>query len=97
MGAAGRKRVEERYSLQVYGPRVASRLSELAGRSAEPRTDMMEQKIVMCGIAGLLINGENRCIRFLKLSCRRCLDRLTHRGPDGAGLLVSMMEIGLAP
>jgi glycosyltransferase involved in cell wall biosynthesis len=32
MGAAGRKRVEERYSLQVYGPRVASLLSEIAAR-----------------------------------------------------------------
>lgn len=32
MGAAGRKRVEERYSLQVYGPRVASLLWEIAVR-----------------------------------------------------------------
>lgn len=37
MGAAGRKRVEERYSLQVYGPRVASLLKEVAaqGRNAQ--------------------------------------------------------------
>jgi glycosyltransferase involved in cell wall biosynthesis len=43
MGAAGRKRVEERYSLQVYGPRVASRLSEIAaqGRAAH---SVMERK-----------------------------------------------------
>ena len=32
MGQAGRKRVEERYSLQVYGPRVASLLREIAER-----------------------------------------------------------------
>jgi glycosyltransferase involved in cell wall biosynthesis len=43
MGAAGRKRVEERYSLQVYGPRVASLLSEIAaqGRAAH---SVMERK-----------------------------------------------------
>ena len=43
MGAAGRKRVEERYSLQVYGPRVASRLNEIAGRGRAAHR-MMEQK-----------------------------------------------------
>jgi glycosyltransferase involved in cell wall biosynthesis len=32
MGAAGRMRVVERYSLQVYGPHVASRLKEIADR-----------------------------------------------------------------
>lgn len=30
MGTAGRKHVEERYSLHVYGPRVASLLWEIA-------------------------------------------------------------------
>ena len=43
MGLAGRKRVEERYNLQVYGSRVASLLSELAVRSGAPH-DMIEQK-----------------------------------------------------
>lgn len=41
MGLAGRKKVEECYSLQVYGPRVASRLSEIAahGKSARRVTE----------------------------------------------------------
>lgn len=43
MGTAGRKRVEERYSLQVYGPRVAALLSEVATRGGNARS-MMEQK-----------------------------------------------------
>jgi glycosyltransferase involved in cell wall biosynthesis len=43
MGAAGRKRVEERYSLQVYGPRVASLLSEIAARGGAAHR-MMKQK-----------------------------------------------------
>jgi len=43
MGAAGRKRVEERYSLQVYGPRVASLLSEIATQG-RPAHRMAEQK-----------------------------------------------------
>lgn len=37
MGLAGRKKVEESYSLQVYGPRVASRLSEIAIRGQSVR------------------------------------------------------------
>ena len=43
MGAAGRERAEERYSLQVYGPRVASLLSEIAVRE-RPTHRMMEKK-----------------------------------------------------
>ena len=43
MGAAGRKRVEERYSLQVYGPRVASLLSEIAARGGAAH-GIMEKK-----------------------------------------------------
>lgn len=31
MGAAGRRKVEERYSLQVWGPRVAEIIAEIAG------------------------------------------------------------------
>jgi len=31
MGAAGRRKVEERYSLQVWGPRVAEMIAEVAG------------------------------------------------------------------
>lgn len=37
MGQAGRKKVEESYSLQVYGPRVASRLCEIATRGQSMR------------------------------------------------------------
>lgn len=43
MGAAGRKRVEERYSLQVYGPRVASRLREIAAQGRATHR-VMERK-----------------------------------------------------
>lgn len=43
MGVAGRERVEERYSLQVYGPRVASLLSDIAARGRAAHR-MMEQK-----------------------------------------------------
>lgn len=44
MGIAGRKRVEERYSLQVYGPRVAALLSEIATRGGTA-CSIMEQKL----------------------------------------------------
>ena len=43
MGAAGRKRVEERYSLQVYGPRVASLLSEIVSQGG-PARGILRQK-----------------------------------------------------
>ena len=43
MGKAGRKRVEERYSLQVYGQRVAALLSEIATRGGTAHR-VMEQK-----------------------------------------------------
>jgi glycosyltransferase involved in cell wall biosynthesis len=43
MGLAGRKRAEERYSLQLYGSSVASLLSEIAARNGTPHR-MMEHK-----------------------------------------------------
>lgn len=51
----------------------------------------------MCGIAGLLIAGRNVGLAVSKPILQAMSDRLTHRGPDGAGLWCSDGgEIGFA-
>jgi|SaaInlV_120m_DNA_3_1039746.scaffolds.fasta_scaffold00273_21 asparagine synthase (glutamine-hydrolysing) len=50
----------------------------------------------MCGIAGLLVNGKTAEYKVSETVLQEMSDRLTHRGPDGAGLWYSDDgEIGL--